>query len=209
VTSQPRSRIYRTTSGLITLLVSLLLGGCNTAPGVDVTLPKRAVTTYVGRYSDNSLPDQILISGKLAFASSEMTAVAYSQTFHRFWDSAQWEWEAQVAKHWGAQTHWEFNALVVLRWMRFPWSKYIRTSAAIGDGLSYATEVPAMELQSHTNEGATQLLNYILIELAAGLPSVPALDAVFRIHHRSGAYGTFDGVDGGSNVLSIGLKFRF
>jgi len=187
----------------------LLCIGCR-GPDVDTTLPKRAITAYVGKYSDNMLVEELLVSDNITFDDSYLAALAYSQTFHRFWESrGQWEWEGQVAKHWGLQTHWEFNALVVLRWMRFPGSEHVRTSVALGDGLSYATEIPPLELASHTNEGATQLLNYMLVEVAAGVPSIPAWDLVFRIHHRSGVFGLFDGVDGGSNVIAFGLKYRF
>lgn len=191
------------------LILTLVIGGC-AHTGVDVRLPKRAVTAYAGRYSDNSLPEEIAISRPIHFESSELYALAYSQAFHRFWDGGgQWEWEAQVGKHQGRQTHWELNGLVAARWMRYPWSEWVRTSVAIGDGLSWTSEIPEIEAASHTNTGSAQLLNYLLIEIAAGVPKWRHWDLVFRIHHRSGVYGIFDGVDGGSNTLCLGLKFRF
>ncbi|MEO0650736.1 MAG: hypothetical protein AAFZ65_08660, partial [Planctomycetota bacterium] len=74
---------------------------------------------------------------------------------------------------------------------------------------SFATEVPPLEEQSQGNDGATQLLNYLLLEATVGVPSVPNWDFVFRIHHRSGIFGLFDGVSGGSNVLALGVKYTF
>lgn len=171
---------------------------------------KRALTGYVGRYTDASLPDEIAVGQPIHWESSELLALAYSQRFHQFADSGgQWEWEAQVAKHNGAQSHLEFNGLVVLRWQRFPWERHLRTSVAIGEGVSWASEVPPLEEALHPDGDASQLLNYLLLELGLGLPKVPDWDLVFRIHHRSGIFGTFDGVDGGSNVIATGLKWRF
>lgn len=170
---------------------------------------KRALTLYAGRYTDASLPNDIALLRPVHFESSELAALAYAQRFHRFaGEGGQWEWEGQVAKHTGDQDHLELNALVVLRWQRFPWSENLRTSVALGEGLSWASEVPALEESLHTDGDAAQLLNYLLIEAAAGLPSMPDWDLVFRIHHRSGIFGVFDGVDGGSNVLAVGVKWR-
>ena len=193
----------------LTLLATLAFSGC-AHTGVDVRLPKRAVTVYAGRYSDSALTEEILISKRPGFESSEMGAIAYSQAFHRFWDGGgQWEWEGQLTKHAGQQTNWELNGLVTGRWMRYPWSEWVRTSAAVGNGLSWASEIPDVEESSHTNTGASQLLYYILLELTAGVPKWKHWDAVLRIHHRSGVFGLFDGVDGGSNIICGGLKFSF
>jgi len=168
------------------------------------------LTAYVGVYTDNSLPEEILPLQSIQLEDSNLVALAYAETFHEFWqEHGAWEWEVQGAKHFGLQDHWELNALIDIRWRNFPWSDTLRTSLAIGEGLSWASEIPPLELESHTNEGATQLLNYLLLEWAFGLPREPAWDLVFRIHHRSGVFGLFDGVDGGSNVLAIGLKYVF
>jgi len=187
----------------LTLLGLALITSC-AGPG------QRAVTSYVGVYSDNSLPEEILPLKKIQFEDSYLIAVAYDEVFHSFWDDhGRWEWEVQGVKHWGQQTHWELNALLILRWREFPWNETVRTSFALGEGLSWASEIPDPELESHTNEGATQLLNYLLLEWTFGLPSEPDWDLVLRIHHRSGIFGLFDGVDGGSNVLAVGVKYTF
>ena len=48
---------------------------------------------------------------------------------------------------------WEFNGLIIARWRLFPWDKYLDTSFAIGDGISYATEVPEIEEKKDTDSG--------------------------------------------------------
>lgn len=201
--------LLRFAGAATTLLLAVALTGC-VSRGDLPRLQKRAITGFYGRYSDNALTEDILLSQQLEYENSDLVVLGYSQIFHRFWENAgQWEWEAQVGKHFGLQDHWELNGLALLRWNQYPWSNYVRTSFAVGDGLSWASSVPTLELASHTNEGATPLLNYLLIELTFGAPKILDWDFVFRIHHRSGIFGTFNGVDGGSNVIGLGLKYRF
>ena len=58
-----------------------------------------------------------------------------------------WEVEGQLVRHYGMQDHYETNGLVVARWHPFFWDRYLDTSFAIGEGLSYATKVPQVEVQ--------------------------------------------------------------
>lgn len=118
-----------------------------------------------------------------------------------------WEVEGQVAKHFGLQHHWETNALVVARWNPFFWDDYIDTSLAVGEGLSYASEIPEVERKRH--QETARLLNYLLFELTLALPRYPNLQATAVMHHRSGAFGLFSGVQGGSNFIGYGVKYLF
>lgn len=185
------------------VIVLLLLTTACASPG------DRAVTLYGGRYTDNSLPEEIIILKPIHYEDSWIAVGAYSEVFSKPTDSRHWAYEGHVVKHSGDQDHWEYNALVLHRWKDFTWSHPIRTSAAIGNGLSWATEVPALEESSRTNKNATQLLYYVLLELTLGLPHLEGIDLVGRIHHRSGALGLFDGVHGGSNIISLGFRFEF
>lgn len=166
------------------------------------------LTLYVGKYSDDRLGD-VLVSKPIDYLDSYIATVALGRAFAFDNPGHQWEWETQLVKHVGRQHHWELNALLIYRWQRFPWRRVLRTTLAIGDGLSYASDVPPLEAASHTNEGATRLLNYILVEMTAAPPQVTDWSLVLRVHHRSGVYGLFDDVEGGSNVIGIGIKFHF
>jgi hypothetical protein len=95
---------------------------------------------------------------------------------------------------------------VNLRWVVFPWNKYIETTAAIGEGLSWATQIPALEKADPTNSDNNQLLNYILLEATFAIPESP-WSLVTRIHHRSGVYGLLG--HSGSNIIEAGIRYRF
>ncbi len=115
------------------------------------------------------------------------------------------ELEGQIVKYYVKQDHWEFNAAFVLRWQPFLWDRLLDTSFAIGNGLSYASEVPDLEEKEHVN--STQLLHFLMIELTFALPDYPEWNLITRIHHRSGIWGIFDKVKGGTNAIGLGIKY--
>lgn len=123
------------------------------------------------------------------------------------WGGRDWaiEAEGQVVKHFARQDHWEFNGAFVARWRYFPWNKWVPTSLAFGIGPSYATEVPPEEV---ANDGSSaKFLLYWMGELELGPPD-SVWSGIVRLHHRSAGYGTF-AEDGGSNWLTLGIRYRF
>ncbi len=104
----------------------------------------------------------------------------------------------------------EFNPFFSVRWNKFPWNHFIRTSFAIGEGISYATRQPFQEIRDPTkSENAKPLLNYLMFEIGLSLPKHPQWQLFLRIHHRSGAYGLFCRGIVGSTAVGLGLRYRF
>ena len=138
----------------------------------------------------------------------EDTYIVVSALAREVWRYKQWfsfELEGQVGKFFGDEHQWQFNGLLIGRWNKFPWDNYIDTSLAVGDGLSYNTEVSDIEKEDH--EDAGNWLNYLLIELTVGLPKYPRWDLVYRIHHRSSIRALIG--HGGSNYATLGFKYAF
>lgn len=121
----------------------------------------------------------------------------------------RWELEGQILQHAGLQEHTEFALDIGPRWVSFPWDKWVDTSAALGAGLSYATEEPALERKENPETGATRLLHYLVFEFAVAPPGESHWSLVIRLHHRSGVWGLFDGVGSASNFAVLGLRYRF
>jgi len=115
------------------------------------------------------------------------------------------EAEGQVGKYFGDEHQGQFNGLFIGRWNRFPWNNYLDTSLAVGEGLSYNTEVS--DVEEKDDEDATKLLNYLLFELTLGLPSQPRWNFVMRVHHRSSIKGVIGAA--GSNFVCAGIKIKF
>ena len=137
----------------------------------------------------------------------KLLAVALKKRMGSYTKHLDFEWEAQVVKHFGEQNHMEFNGLLIARWLSFPWDKYLDTSLAVGNGLSMATETPESEALQH--EKTSLLLDYVLVEASFSLPQIPKWSFVWRIHHRSGVFGLFNGVHGASNAMGAGLSYSF
>ncbi len=99
-----------------------------------------------------------------------------------------------------AQSFGEITAGIGLRlWVR-PWLNLFFV-----EGLSVLSSKSNYEATFRQN--SARLLNYLAFEVEALV--TPRWSAVGRIHHRSGAYGTFSGVSEGSNAYLIGLRYRF
>ena len=84
-------------------------------------------------------------------------------------------------------------------WVR-PW-----LSLYFVEGVSLLTE--SSNYEKTFRENYNNFLNYLAFEVE-GLVS-PQWSVVGRIHHRSGAFGTYAGVSEGSNAYMLGLRYRF
>ena len=166
-----------------------------------------SATLYGAVLLEGNLSDGSLLNS--GFEDSYLTALAVAKRMASWEDKIDLELEGQIVKHFRGQEHWEFNALGIGRWLPFPWDDHLNTSFAFGAGLSVATETPKVE-EERRGDGQTQeVLTYLLLELEMGLPAYPNWSCVTRIHHRSGAFGLFNGVTGASNALGFGIKYRW
>lgn len=104
-------------------------------------------------------------------------------------------------------TIYEFDPYFNIRWVNLPWNHYVDTSFAIGEGISYASSIPSVEMRD--NDDTKRLLNYLMFEATFAAPSHPAWQVVARIHHRSGAYGLYHAGNSGSNDIGIGIRYLF
>jgi hypothetical protein len=130
---------------------------------------------------------------------------------HTLWtnhESLAWEAEGSLVKYLENASALSLSGAIVLRWLRTPWSSKAgkaRSSFAFGNGLSYATEVP--ELESRL-EKTSHVLYHLFLEITFTPNHEYAWEALFRIQHRSGAFGLFNGVVGGSDFLCLGIRYR-
>lgn len=160
---------------------------------------------FGGRLTDATEEDVFTLEAD--YVDSHMGGIVVGK---RLWTYKDWldiEAEGQILRHWGLQEHFEFNALVVFRWLPFPWDKYLDTSFAIGGGLSYATEEP--ELEKERIHETSKLMTYLMGELAFAVPTQPRWKVFMRFHHRSGVFGLINDISGGSNAVGVGVKYCF
>jgi hypothetical protein len=85
----------------------------------------------------------------------------------------------------------------------------VATSFSIGEGLSVVSRVPDVEILTTGVGGTSRLLNYLMLEMTLAVPSLPYLQLVGRIHHRSGMFGVFGNAqESGSNTLGLGIRMH-
>ncbi len=200
-TSVPPSRYARAGSVLAGGL--LFASGSVRAEGTS----EWALTGYVGRITTvNAWHDIFTHPNELEFADAYLATVALTHPLRRYHDDdLGLETEGQVVYNFGDQSHWEFNALLAARWYRFPWNESVETTLAFGGGLSWATEVPEVEVDL---EGSSeQLLFYWHLEMTFARPG-SSWAGTLRLHHRSGGFGLLAD-DGGMNALCLGVKRSF
>lgn len=165
------------------------------------------VSIYGGRYSDSDLWEILLLQTEIE--SSDILVLSVGKNIGVYKDRIGFELEGQLAFHSGQQTHEEINAVWTMRWLPFLWDDYIDTSFAFGNGISYATAEPPLEIADNSDHKTSRWLYYMLVELAVSLPGQSQWDLFVRVHHRSGAYGAINGVSGGSNFVGVGIRYGF
>lgn len=173
---------------------------------------KWSLTLSSGMYTDRTVGQAIFnVPGRLE--SNYMHSLALAREMGRFWDHFSWELEGMFAKHHGKhktgrQDYEEFVGAFLVRYHTFPWDQWVDTTLAVGNGISATTETPRRELQ--TDKGKSQnILNYLAVELEFTLPGFPDTSLTYRIHHRSGVFGLYSGVEGASDFYLLGLRQRF
>jgi len=104
----------------------------------------------------------------------------------------------------------EFDLYIMGRITRFPWSHYLVTTLAAGEGISYDTHRIYVE-NGITANSSPRFLNFLTLEITLALPEYPYLELVGRLHHRSGCWGLYYPYNQhpGSNNVGIGIRYYF
>jgi hypothetical protein len=87
----------------------------------------------------------------------------------------------------------------------------VRIGLAVSTGFSMVTDLIGIERVRagwYPENGPVQLLFYLGPEINLTAAAFPNWELFFRIHHRSGLYGTIAKVDG-SNAAALGFRYKF
>ena len=120
------------------------------------------------------------------------------------------ELDVVAAGHVGGESAFGEGAIVLAaRWKWFPWNNFIYTNLRIGSGgPSYTTKISNFERAETNYFRSAKVLNFMFAEWTLARSENADVEVFARIHHRSGANGKINGVVGGSNYLSVGLRTR-
>jgi hypothetical protein len=192
-------------------------GQCECQNNLDYTW---GVLAYYGLPTTTTL-GQVLegkykATGGKVFAAEVDYRLADTNLFRRFFGPLvhQIELAGNIAYISGGDNQhpvYEIDPFVMFRWNKFLWQNYLLTSFGIGEGISYATRIPAEEARDAVEQGnnTKHLINFLVLEATVALPKLPQWQLVTRLHHRSGAFGTYGAGNSGSNALSLGIRYSF
>lgn len=179
------------------------------SPAPIASDPKWAVTLLVGASAgEDKLVHLLSAPWTAEFRDDYFAGAALSRRLVRFWDHFSVEAEIGIGGRFGVTDGVEGWGALFLRYDGFPWNKWIYTTVAISTGLNYVSRLPPAETVD-PNDPTSHLLHYLAPEITFALPEYKQHEVLVRYHHRSGVLGTFNGVWGGSNVITVGYRNRF
>lgn len=167
-----------------------------------------AVTVYGGFVSDNSFSRLVLTP----WDSEVETDIPWlggslSRRIATWGPSLSFELEAGAGYRFGSEKTGEFWGVVYARYDGLPWNDIVYTTLAVSSGLNLATR--NSDIEKGKSNGGSRLLHYFSPEITFASPEDKNTELVFRLHHRSGVFGLFDGVSSGINTVTFGLRQHF
>ena len=182
--------------------------------------PYAAVTFMIGRGTDTGftqimvepwtvdIVDLSMVSVALSTRLGTVSELTGSSDLGFIGNHFSFDLEAGTAYRFGDESQGEFWGAIYLRYDGFPWNDTVYTSIAANTGVSLLTDTSEFE-RSRSDGQTSRLLHYLAPEITFADPSNKNLELVVKLHHRSGVFGTFDGVSGGSTFIATGIRLRF
>ncbi len=174
-----------------------------------------AVTVMGGVLNETSFGSILFAPWTSDFVDTQLLSVTVSKRVHEFNQDSifgqYWfiDWEAGAGQRFGNSKASEFWTAFYINYDGFPWSNTIYMTVGTSIGLNYATSISDLEVRKSGNGKGNKLLHYFSPEITFADPDNKDLAIVARWHHRSGVFGLFDGVKGGSTFLTIGIRRHF
>lgn len=161
--------------------------------------------------ADGKLRDIIVAPWTGSWGDDTLLGGAASYRLARFWRFFMLDAELGGAYRFGDTEGGEFWAAAYLRYDGFPWTNYVYTTFGLSMGPNYVTRLPQVErgTDARPEPNQSHFLNFFSPELTFALPSRPDREIAIRYMHRSGIFGTFNGVYEGANSLVVGFRMRF
>jgi hypothetical protein len=170
--------------------------------------PKWAITLLLGASAGHDRLGQLLTSPWTAEVRDDyFVGGSLSRRLARFWNYFSLEAEMGAGARFGVTDAAEGWAAFYIRYDGFPWAHILYTTVAVSTGLNYISRLPPAE--TRPGDSTSNLLHYFSPEITFALPQHKQHEVLVRYHHRSGVFGTFNNVWGGSNVIAIGYRKRF
>jgi hypothetical protein len=171
-----------------------------------------SATVFIGSsVADGKLRDLIVAPWSGSWGDDTIVGGAVQYRVARFWRFFMLDLEAGGVYREGDTNGGEFWAAAYLRYDGFPWTNYVYTTFGLSMGPDYVTRLPQVErgTDARPEPNQSQWLNFFSPELTFALPDYPQYEVALRYMHRSGIFGTYNGVYEGANSFVLGMRYRF
>ncbi len=188
------------------LIAQLLTAGMAAAEGTDV---EHSLFTFGGSMVDGDMAESANPFG-VDYEDHPIFGIGY-QFFPYSIGSLKLGLETGLAGRFGGNTNAEIWGGVVGRYDAIEIANTIRIIPSFTFGLSHVTETMKgrEKKNEETRDGDASTLFYLGPELSFSAVSRPELEVFWRLHHRSGAWGTLGEMHGGSNANVLGVRYNF
>lgn len=171
-----------------------------------------SATLFLGSsVADGKLRDLVVAPWSGSWGDDTIVGGAVQYRVARFWRFFMLDLEGGGLYRFGDTEGGEFWAAAYLRYDGFPWTNYLYTTIGFSMGPDYVTRLPRVErgtdLRPEPNQ--SRWLNFFSPEITVALPDYPQYELAFRYIHRSGIFGTYNGVYEGANSFVLGFRYRF
>ncbi len=200
-----RLRLFR--AALAFWLLTASLPGLAAEPEAP---PRRdnGIAIMGGIFSPDVFSDIVLSPWDTRTESIYLLSGSYNRRLTTVLNHLDIEVEGGLGRRFGENNSAEAYAALGLRWRQFPWNDFLTTSFAVYPiGPSYVAKLAPVEVSKDGR--SANWLNYFSVELTFAAPSMPELEVLFRLHHRSGVFGLINGSTNGADFLSVGARYRF
>ena len=171
--------------------------------------PSNSVLIFGGKFTTDNLGNS-LNPFSAHHEEQRIVAAAYGYDFYHAPHGFVVGAEIGVGFRFGFGNSEELWAGVNFRHTGFVVFDLVRIAGGITVGLSAITNPTGVEAVRQTiDHGNARLLAYLGPELTIALLQYPNLELVYRVQHRSGAYGLIANFIEGANANVFGIRYRF
>jgi hypothetical protein len=174
-----------------------------------VSPPSNSVLIFGGQYTTENMENS-LNPFSARHENQRIVAAAYQHDFYHAPNELIVGAEIGAGYRFGLGNSEELWAGVSIRHEGFVLFGLVRIAAGITMGLSAVTNTTGIEAQRQAiDHGNGHLLAYLGPELTMALQQYPNLELVYRVQHRSGAFGLIANYVEGANANVFGIRYRF
>jgi hypothetical protein len=174
----------------------------------DLLFRKDSITVFGGVYTTGNMGETFN-----PFANHDSTylvAGAYRREFIKLPWNIVLGGEIGLGLRFGTGSYGEIWAAPTVRLVGIPLGNVASMSIGLIAGFSGITNPTDLERQrEYEHSGNSKLLFYFSPELAFAFRDLPNIEMVFRLHHRSGLYGTLGRMREGSNTHAVGVRWLY